>query len=86
MISLEPLNPARPGKHANIAIFVPHLGCPQRCSFCEQNAITGANHAPPPTPEDVLSAAEIAARSLGERRKEAEIAFFGGSFTAIRRD
>lgn len=86
MISLEPLNPARPGKYANIAIFVPHLGCPQRCSFCEQNAITGANHAPPPTPEDVLSAAEIAARSLGERRKEAEIAFFGGSFTAIRRD
>ena len=72
-------------KHANIAIFVPHLGCPQRCSFCEQNTITGANHAPPPTPEDVLAAAETAAKSLGNRAGEAELAFFGGSFTAIDR-
>ena len=85
MIFLEPLSPARPPKHANIAIFVPHLGCPRQCSFCEQNAITGANHAPPPTPEDVLLAAETAADSLGGRHREAEIAFFGGSFTAIDR-
>lgn len=72
-------------KHANIAIFVPHLGCPHQCSFCEQNTITGANGAPPPTPGDVDRAARIAADSLGERRGEAEIAFFGGSFTAIER-
>lgn len=72
-------------KHANIAIFVPHLGCPQQCSFCEQNTITGANHAPAPTPGDVWQAAETAGRSLGDRAGEAEIAFFGGSFTAIDR-
>lgn len=76
----------RPTKHANIAIFVPHLGCPHQCSFCEQNTITGANHAPPPTPEDVLAAAETAAKSLGDRAGEAEVAFFGGSFTAIDRE
>lgn len=71
-------------KHANIAIFVPHLGCPQQCSFCDQKAITGAPPAPP-TPADVLEAAKTAYESLGERCGEAEIAFFGGSFTAIDR-
>ena len=72
------------GRHANIAIFVPHLGCPRQCSFCEQGTITGQGRDRPPTPEDVLSAAETAARSL-EDCGGAEIAFFGGSFTAIDR-
>ncbi len=70
------------GKHSNIAIFVPHLGCPRQCSFCEQRTITGQTYAP--TAEDVLSAAETAAGSLSDC-SQAEIAFFGGSFTAIDR-
>lgn len=73
------------GKHANIAIFVPHLGCPRQCSFCEQRTITGRGQDKPPSPEDVLAAAEIAAKSLGDGCGGAEIAFFGGSFTAIDR-
>lgn len=72
------------GRHANIAIFVPHLGCPRQCSFCEQGAITGQGSDRPLAPEDVLSAAETAARSLTDCGG-AEIAFFGGSFTAIDR-
>lgn len=72
--------------HANISIFVPHLGCPCRCSFCEQNAITGRTGARPPGKRDVLAAAELAAQSLDHgERAQAEIAFFGGSFTAIGR-
>ena len=72
--------------HANISIFVPHLGCPRQCSFCEQNTITGRRQAPPPGQADVLAAAELAARSLDDAdRAQAEIAFFGGSFTAIDR-
>lgn len=70
------------GRQGNIAIFVPHLGCPRQCSFCEQRTITGQTYEP--TPEDVLSAAETAAGSAGER-SGMEIAFFGGSFTAIDR-
>jgi histone acetyltransferase (RNA polymerase elongator complex component) len=70
------------GRHANIAIFVPHLGCPRQCSFCEQRTITGQTDAP--GPEDVLSAAKTAAGSL-EDCSETEVAFFGGSFTAIDR-
>ena len=71
-------------KHANIALFVPHIGCPHRCSFCDQNAISGAER--PPEPGDVTAACETALQSLGSRAAEAEIAFFGGSFTAIDRD
>ena len=70
-------------KHANIALFVPHIGCPHRCSFCDQNAISGAER--PPEPADVTAACETALQSLGSRAAEAEIAFFGGSFTAIDR-
>ena len=70
-------------KHANVAIFVPNLGCPHRCSFCDQRAITG--QAAPPRPEDVVSAVRIAQDSLGENSRFAQIAFFGGSFTAIER-
>ena len=68
-------------KHANLAIFVPHLGCQNRCSFCDQKRISGKAQAP--TPEEVASLCEKTLAKLGERAKNAEIAFFGGSFTAI---
>lgn len=68
-------------KKGNISIFVPHIGCPQKCSFCNQNTITGSSAAP--TPNDVKSAVE---KALLKSDYEYEIAFFGGSFTAIKRD
>lgn len=68
----------------NVAIFVPHVGCPQQCSFCDQRAITGGAQAP--TPQQVWETAQAAAVHLGERVRETEIAFFGGSFTAIGRE
>lgn len=71
-------------KHSNIAIFVPHNGCPHQCSFCNQREITGQGFQP--GAEDVKNAAAAAVKSLGEKAKNAEIAFFGGSFTAIDRN
>lgn len=71
-------------KHSNIAIFVPHIGCPRQCSFCNQHTITGG--AKPPTPQYVEETCAIAARNLRERAATAQIAFFGGSFTAVPRD
>lgn len=68
-------------KKGNISIFVPHLGCPCRCSFCNQNTITGNSDAP--TSKDVKKAVEEALKHSGY---DYEIAFFGGSFTAIDRD
>jgi histone acetyltransferase len=53
------------------------------CSFCNQNKITGQAYQP--TPLDVEQTLDKAASDLGERTKNAEIAFFGGSFTAIDR-
>lgn len=67
-------------KKGNISIFIPHLGCPHKCSFCNQNVITGNEKQP--TPQDVKNAVDTALRRKGY---EYEIAFFGGSFTAIDR-
>lgn len=68
-------------KKGNISIFIPHLGCPHKCSFCNQNTITGKQTQP--TCDDVDNAVKTALKHKGYKY---EIAFFGGSFTAIDRD
>lgn len=68
-------------KHANVAFFVPMVGCPHRCSFCDQNSITGESGIP--TPEEVDKTCKKAARELHGFSEKTEIAFFGGSFTMI---
>lgn len=70
-------------KHSNVAIFVPHNGCPNCCSFCNQVKITGQQDQP--TPKNVVNSVEIAMQSRGYNPAMSEIAFFGGSFTAIER-
>lgn len=69
-------------KHANLSIFVPHDGCPQQCLFCNQNRIAGASHTPSPAEVSALCERFLPAR---DRAGFTEIAFFGGSFTAIDR-
>lgn len=71
-------------KKANVAIFVPHLGCPHNCSFCNQRKIAGQEGEP--TPDDVKNTARTALEALGDEAANSEIAFFGGSFTAIDHD
>jgi histone acetyltransferase (RNA polymerase elongator complex component) len=70
-------------KHSNISIFIPHVGCPHQCSFCDQRTISGAQHLP-----DGDEVREICEKALAEVKspENTEIAFFGGSFTAIPRD
>ena len=63
-----------------IPVFVPHLGCPHRCVFCNQNRISGAQV--PATAETVRSAIEKAA-ALTPLETKRQLAFYGGSFTAI---
>ncbi|MBQ8254826.1 MAG: radical SAM protein [Clostridia bacterium] len=67
-------------KHINIPIFIPHLGCPNDCAFCNQRSISGRTHF---DIWDVRRQIEDALSTAGER--ESEIAFFGGSFTGIDR-
>lgn len=68
-------------RHVNIPIFIPHLGCPNQCVFCNQRTISGVKSF---NPDDVD---RIIRESLStvEKNAEVEIAFFGGSFTGIDR-
>lgn len=69
-------------KHINVSLFVPHLGCPNSCIFCNQKTISGKCE--PLKKEDIIRAAEIAKEGVYDK-ENSEIAFFGGSFTAIER-
>ncbi len=69
-------------KKYNVSIFVPHMGCPNNCSFCNQKSISGS--AFQPTENDVFSACQTAIKTASSN--DGEIAFFGGSFTAIDRE
>ena len=64
-----------------IPVFVPHIGCPNDCAFCNQKRITGKG--------TVIANAKYVSDIVEECRKTidektyTELAFFGGSFTAI---
>lgn len=64
-----------------IPIFVPHLGCPNDCIFCNQKSISG--QIKQITEEDVEKTIEEFLNSFKEEKLYTEIAFFGGSFTGI---
>ena len=68
-------------RHVNIPIFIPHLGCPNNCVFCNQRTISGHGDF---KIESVREEIEVALSTLDENT-EREIAFFGGSFTGIDR-
>ena len=61
-----------------IPIFVPHVGCPHQCVFCNQRRIAGTGT--PLRAEPVTEALEAGLERCGDG---AEAAFYGGSFTAI---
>jgi len=63
-----------------LPVFVPHLGCPHACVFCNQRRISGAQR--PATAEDVKNSIAQAAAFLPKGGKR-QLAFYGGSFTAI---
>ncbi|MBO4293156.1 MAG: radical SAM protein [Clostridia bacterium] len=64
-----------------IPIFVPHLGCPHDCSFCNQNKISGEKNQV--TKDDVKRTIDYYLEHIKEPNKNVEVAFLGGSFTGI---
>lgn len=64
-------------RNSIIPVFIPHLGCPHDCVFCNQKRISGSLL--PARPEDVRRAIEEGLQKC----EKAELAFYGGSFTAI---
>lgn len=71
-------------KQTNLSIFIPHKGCPNTCSFCNQRFISGSEKAPTPEETREILAAQVS--MLQNNNMQAEIAFFGGSFTAVDDD
>lgn len=66
--------------HINIPIFIPHLGCPNQCIFCNQRFISGhIDFSEADVDRQILEVLS----TVGD--KKPEIAFFGGSFTGIDR-
>ena len=68
-------------RHVNIPIFIPHMGCPNQCVFCNQRSISGHLDF---SIDDARREIETALSTVSAEC-ETEIAFFGGSFTGIDR-
>ena len=64
-----------------IPVFVPHLGCPNDCVFCNQRSISGQTKKM--TKEEAKKTIDNFLKNIKETDSKKEIAFFGGSFTAI---
>ena len=69
-------------RHVNIPIFIPHLGCPNQCIFCNQRFISGTQEFDEGQVDLIINEV-LKTVNDGD---ECEIAFFGGSFTGIDRD
>ena len=69
-------------KHINIPIFIPHLGCPNNCVFCNQRSISGHQSFDRSRVDAEIK--EVLGTLTGDTYRE--IAFFGGSFTGIDRE
>jgi histone acetyltransferase (RNA polymerase elongator complex component) len=70
-------------KRVIVPFFIAHQGCPHHCVFCDQRAITGRSGRLP-TPAELV-------RTVREWRQSAgvaavDVAFYGGSFTALPTD
>ena len=62
-------------KNKILPVFIPHGGCRHRCIFCDQYRITAGNHLP--------SSEELEAMIPPDLDNETELAFYGGTFTAL---
>lgn len=68
-------------KHYIIPIFVPHLGCPNDCIFCNQKSISGQQKMI--TKEDIKRTIDFFLKNIKDKDAKKEVAFYGGSFTGI---
>lgn len=66
-------------KQMILPFFIPMEGCPYQCIYCDQVAISGEENSP--TAEQIAAAIADFPGSV-----DAEIAFYGGSFTCLPRE
>ena len=67
-----------------IPIFLQHLGCRERCLFCNQKAVAKGS----PSSFSVRDFIEASLTEIpcNQKNREKQVAFYGGSFTATHRE
>ncbi len=65
-----------------IPIFIPHEGCPHSCVFCNQRRISGFTDKPV-AGNDVQATIRSWLARAGSQKRQVQVAFYGGSFTAL---
>jgi histone acetyltransferase (RNA polymerase elongator complex component) len=68
-----------------IPIFLPHLGCPHQCAFCNQTSITGVT---PDTisPETLGLLITEFLKYKKTQRRSVQVSFYGGNFLGLKKD
>ncbi len=67
--------------HSIIPVFLPELGCPGQCVFCNQKHVSGREFVPHVS--EIPAAIHHRLESMRRQNRFIEIAFFGGSFTLL---
>lgn len=65
-----------------IPVFIPHMGCPHRCVFCDQTSITGHRDggvSPQQVREQISEFLSLELKNRGP----VEVAFYGGNFLGL---
>lgn len=75
MISIEP-------KPFIIPVFLPNMGCPHQCAFCNQGTVTGVKPQIPDS-EELYKIISDFLKYKGKDRGETFIAFYGGNFLGL---
>jgi len=65
-----------------IPIFIPHAGCPHRCLFCDQQAVTSAGDGKI-TRQRIVETVKGYTETRPDWDRDIELAYFGGSFTSL---
>jgi len=65
-----------------IPLFIPHMGCPHRCVFCNQTSITGHEDGKL-SPQQIRETISEFLGFKGRHRGLVEVAFYGGNFLGL---
>ena len=73
------------GRPLIIPLFIPHMGCPHRCIFCNQRSITG-RAAQTPSADQIRREVNRFLKYGKKRPSTTQISFFGGSFLGLEKE
>jgi len=65
-----------------IPVFIPHAGCPHRCLFCDQQAVTSTGDGKI-TRQRIVDTVKSYTETRPDWDRDIELAYFGGSFTSL---